>query len=672
MCPPKNTSLAFLLLALLAFSQVGISGEIHPSLLGPSRSVSPGDSVDVWIFFSDRGFVDQAAYEGALLCAERSLLPRARARRLKMHNPNLVDKHDLPVNSDYARQIYDLGARHRASSRYLNALSVRISRRTVDALAALPFVREIRPVARGRRIEPVRQPDGAARGVQQPPGVDLLDYGPSYDQLNQINVVAAHDSGYSGEGVLVCLLDTGFFTDHEALVSQPVIAEWDFINNDPETQNQPGDDPDQHNHGTYTFSTLGGAHEGDLYGPAYGASFIIGKTESVTYEQPIEEDWYVAGLEWADSLGAEVVSTSLGYLDWYTFADLDGNTCVTTIGVDIAVANGIVCVTAAGNEAESSWGHIIAPADADSVITVGAVNNLGVIASFSSPGPTYDGRIKPEVCARGVSTWCAAPWGDLPAQNYAGVSGTSLSTPLVGGSCALILEAHPDWTPMQVRMALLSTANNASDPNNNYGWGIINVMAAINFNFPPQIVQKHPEAGTVIAYPDSSQDFWVQAEDAEGDAIQYHWLLDDLEVYVGPDSQFIYQWTQPDTIEVMVIAEDVNGGKDSVFWTVQVQDLTGIGDSNMAGVTLQFGLRGNFPNPFNSSTIISFDLPQGGIVTMDLYSSASRHVATLLQSPLSAGRHQLAFDASGLPSGMYFCRLRAGDHQAMQKMVLIR
>jgi len=180
-------------------------------------------------------------------------------------------------------------------------------------------------VARGARN--YRNLIGSARPSNpnpQPPGVDELNYGPSFNQLNQINVVAAHDSGYSGAGVLLPAR-YGFFLEHEALVDQPVLAQWDFINNDSVTQNSRGRSS-QHNHGTYTFSTLGGAHDGQLYG-RLTARPSSRKTESIDFEQPVEEDWYIAGLEWADSLGAQVISTSLGYFDWYTFADLDGNTC---------------------------------------------------------------------------------------------------------------------------------------------------------------------------------------------------------------------------------------------------------------------------------------------------------------------------------------------------------
>jgi subtilisin family serine protease len=279
------------------------------------------------------------------------------------------------------------------------------------------------------------------------------------------------------------MMDTGFRKDHQAFQlafsEGRVLAEWDFINHDGNTQNEAGDPSGQHDHGTMTWSTLGGAADGNLYGPAYGASFILAKTEDVSGETPIEEDNWVAGMEWADSIGADVISSSLGYIDWYSYSDLDGNTAVITIAADIAAQRGIVVCNAMGNEGSGS-GSLIAPADADSIISCGAVYGSGDIVYFSSRGPTYDGRIKPEVCAQGVSTRCANPSGTT---GYTYADGTSLSTPLIGGTAAVILSAHPSWTPMQVREAMMESGDHSTSPDNDYGWGIPDILAAIQHTF---------------------------------------------------------------------------------------------------------------------------------------------------------------------------------------------
>jgi hypothetical protein len=370
--------------------------------------------------------------------------------------------------------------RHR--SRWLNAISIQIQAGKVEEIAKLTFVRQIKKVVSFKRrpleIEPLRgelylQGDSAGYG---------RNYGPSLPQLDQINVPIVHDMGFMGQNVIVGMLDTGYWKEHQTFATAfsegRVLAEWDFIYDDGNTQNEEGEPPGQHNHGTYIWSALGGEYEGELYGPAYKASFVLAKTEDLRWELPVEEDDWVAGLEWADSIGAEVISSSLAYSDWYVASDYDGNTCVTTVAADMAASRGIVVCNAMGNEGPA-YRTLDAPADADSILACGAVDANGNIAGFSSRGPTYDGRIKPEVVARGVATYCALPYG---IDDYGGVGGTSLSTPLVGGCAAVLMSAHPDWTAMQTREALMMTANNASSPDSTYGWGLLNLFAALNYS----------------------------------------------------------------------------------------------------------------------------------------------------------------------------------------------
>ncbi len=428
--------------------------------------------LNYWVYFSDKGYESEVAINNALDSNLSEMDIHTILRRSKTRNDQLVDIRDLPVNEHYITSVLETGAEWRTTSKWLNAVSVRADFTQINEIKKLPFVDSLALVLKGKRIETIPLISTISNDFQR------LEYGPSYNQLEQINVIAAHDSGYAGQGVRVLMLDTGYFTEHEAIPEEQIIAEWDFINNDGETQNEDGDPENQHNHGTYTLSTLGGRLEGQLYGPAYAAEFLLAKTEDVSQEEPIEEDWYVAGLEWGESMGADVASSSLGYIDWYTFSDLDGESAVTTIAVNIAVENGMVVCTAAGNSGEDG---IIAPADAFNVITCGAVDSLGELTWFSSHGPTADGRIKPEVCARGLYTFCATP---DEFNSYGALSGTSLSTPLIGGASAVILSAHPDWTPLQVREALMNTASQFENPDNYYGWGVIDVMEAINYVFP--------------------------------------------------------------------------------------------------------------------------------------------------------------------------------------------
>ena len=451
-----------------------------PVLQERTDNSTSSDTLSVWIYFTDKGIFTINDYESSIISAEKNMNPRTRWRRAKVNREN-ADFSDIPVCRDYVSKVLLYGAKLRTTSKWLNAISVSIPVDSLQSLTQLEFIYKIDLVLKFKlspEISKSQIPAGRSKKTFTP---SILNYGESYDQLNQINAIAAHEAGYAGQNVYVLILDTGFFKDHEAIQTDQIIAERDFINNDGNTQDEPGDSVSQHSHGTYCLSALGGSMDSKHYGPAYESNFLLAKTECVAYEREIEEDWFVAALEWGDSLGADVASASLGYIDWYEFSNLDGKTAVTTIAVEQAYKNGIVCVSAAGNQNNSpDWKYIIAPADAEHVISVGAVDTNGVISSFSSRGPTYDGRIKPEVVARGVSTYCALP-GDQTSYGYK--SGTSLSTPLVAGAVAVILSAHPDWTPDMVREAMMMTASNFRNPNNIYGWGLIDVMAAIDYDF---------------------------------------------------------------------------------------------------------------------------------------------------------------------------------------------
>lgn len=446
-------------------------------------------SLTVWVFFKDKG-LQGIALESALDEAEAQLSERTAWRRgkVKAAGERLVDAGDLPVNSTYLDLAKATGAELRRESRWLNAASFRATDAQAQALAALPSVRKVDLVARfERRVIPATEPVKLGSDLQRQKDSNwTIDYGSNLAAMEQAGVPAVHEMGITGQGVIIGMLDSGFHFTHEALIGIPVLGTYDFVNDDDNVDNEPGDPSNAKDHGTMTMSTAVGNMPGQLVAPAFGASVVLAKTEDVAEEVPIEEDQWVAGLEWVETFGVDIVSSSLGYLDWYDWSDMDGNTAVTTIAADLAAGRGIVVVNSAGNERNNSWGHIIAPADGDSVITVGAVASSGSISSFSSPGPSYDGRIKPDVSALGVSNTVANPNDDTA---YTTASGTSFSCPLTSGVAALILSRAPDLTPMQVREALRSTASMAGSPNNDYGWGIIDAFAAVNY-FGPTLVHE--------------------------------------------------------------------------------------------------------------------------------------------------------------------------------------
>jgi subtilisin family serine protease len=361
--------------------------------------------------------------------------------------------------------------------RWMNAVSVEATPDQLVAVANLGCVTRLDLVHRFRRGPPPEPIQSVMLPHERPDTHTEIDYGPSLGQLEQIGVPTLHRRGLHGEGVLIAMLDAGFNNlAHEVFSQLVVLAHHDFVNGDPDV----GDGADRGNgsHGTETLSTIGGLREGRLVGPAYAAGYLLAKTEDTTSETPVEEDNWAAAAEWAEGLGADVISSSLGYLVFdspftsYTFADMNGRTAISTKAAEMAAARGVVVVVSAGNAGfDPAHNTLGAPADAVRVITAGAVTPAGVRADFSSVGPTADGRIKPDVAAQGVDVIVAAP--DSP-HGYGLASGTSFSCPLTAGVVALLLQAHPKATVDEVIAALHDTASQAEHPDNLLGFGIVN------------------------------------------------------------------------------------------------------------------------------------------------------------------------------------------------------
>ena len=443
----------YIFLASNLIGQVAILHDLEPG--------KRDNSYRVWIYFDER---DQNRIV--------DLDPKSIKRR-KKHDIYTPTKYDYKIKQSYLNTVKKTGAEIKNKSRWLNAVSVIANMEQINFIQGLSYVTKVEPVYQHRKKK-------ATQSAQENDQNRNLDYGASLGQIEQINCHIAHTAGYYGQGVRVLYLDTGYELNHEAYDSLNLIAEYDFINDDQNTANETNQEIlDNHDdHGTLCLSVMAGYAPGNLIGPAFKSEYLLAKTEIMAEEIQQEEDNYVAALEWGESLGADVACASLGYLDWYTYQDLDGNTATTTIAIDIASSLGVTCVNSAGNEGDDPWFYIITPADADSVISVGAVRQNGMIASFSSHGPTSDGRIKPEVCALGVNTYCVR---SNTENIYRTASGTSFSAPLVAGAVAVILSANSSWTNMQVREALMMTASQNANPDNTYGHGIINTWAAINY-----------------------------------------------------------------------------------------------------------------------------------------------------------------------------------------------
>lgn len=465
---------------------------IAPRLEARLTGLKANETVPVWVYFTDKGIRTQEEFNRAAVKRKAQFTEHALWRRAKVGKSDM-DFMDLPVSQEYIQRIEASGAKLRQTLNWFNAASFEMTGAQVKRVEVLPFVRQMDLLRSYRRPLEPEAPSTEGFYVPPPIGIQSLNYGPSYWQIHQIKVDSCHDSLYNGRGVIVAMFDDGFRKGHAAFDSirnsGRLIDQWDFVWSRANVESSA--------HGTGTWSVAGGFDSGHLIGPGYGAKWAVYHTEVDSFERHIEEDNWAAALQRADSVGVEVVSSSLGYFTFdspetsYTYQDMNGNTAICSKAAHHAAALGIIVCNAMGNSGPSA-GSITAPADADSILSIGAVDSTGAIASFSSRGPTYDGRMKPEVCAQGVSTYWAS-WTSTTSFGHA--SGTSLSTPLVGGSCAIVLQVHPTWTPMQVRKALMMTASQHNNPDNNYGWGIIDVWAAIHYN-PSAVEDSRVSIGT--------------------------------------------------------------------------------------------------------------------------------------------------------------------------------
>lgn len=434
-----------------------------------------------WIQFTDKDNSPYSIDNPQEFLSERALQRRA--------NQNIsIDERDLPVNPQYLQAVADAGATIFFPSKWLNGVTIETSSQSVlDAIMALPFVENTLKLENDPLKQEIKQKTFFANEEYNIPIVSTkstkstssLDYGMGYTQINQLNGIGLHDLGYQGEGMIVAVMDGGFseVDTHPAFENMReegrILGTKDFV--------YPGGSVyvDSY-HGTGVLSCIGAYVPGTFIGTAPKASFYLIHTENVNYENLIEEFNWVSGAEYADSLGVDVLNSSLGYItfddsSWdHEYQDMDGSTTYITRGADIACEKGILCVNSAGNEG-SDWfyPYIGAPADGFNVFSIGAVTASGERAYFSSIGPSYDGRTKPDVMAMGQNSTVASSYG-----SYAESSGTSFSSPILTGMVTCLWQANRDYTNAQIRDAIRMSGDRASNPDNDYGYGIPDFMLA--------------------------------------------------------------------------------------------------------------------------------------------------------------------------------------------------
>jgi len=439
------------------------------------------------IFFTDKGIGSNEQLEKSSNLYQSALSELSQKcinRRIKtLGNDNVISFEDIPILPYYISSLESQGIKIENKLKWFNAVSAYLTARQFEEISKLNFIDEIdkvRILKFNDKLPEVIDPLKKQVYLDFP-----IDYGESYDQLQLSEIPIVHSKGITGESIIIGMLDTGFdWKNHESLENTTVLAEYDFVNNDTTTSDEENDQPGQHNHGTLTFSVVGGFKEGSLIGSAFGSDFVLAKTEDIRSETHIEEDNYAAALQWMENFGVDITSSSLGYNQFdastfsYTYEDMDGKTTIVTRAAEIAFRKGVLTVTSAGNEGQTPWFYIIAPADGFNTLGIGAVTSSNEVAAFSSRGPTFDGRIKPDAVARGILVYGAQ------AGNYNGYvrsSGTSLSAPIASGIASLLLSAHPHLNNVQLRNILLETAGNNTSPNNEIGYGLLSAVRAVEF-----------------------------------------------------------------------------------------------------------------------------------------------------------------------------------------------
>ncbi|MCF7811938.1 S8 family peptidase [bacterium] len=437
-----------------------------------------------WVFFSDKGIKNSAELNTALNSAEQNLTKRALQRRLKMNNQHPVDFIDLPIYTEYLDRVCEITQQQpRCKSRWLNAASFNLTSEMLTSIKHLPFVSYLQPVRSFIRhyenftpIEDLPPVDAPARDDH------VFDYGTSYTQNAFINLPELHDLEYLGEDILIGITDTGFDNlDHNCFAELDIVDTWDFLNDDEDVSD--GEDLGEGSHGTKTLSIIAGFDPGIFMGACPRASYVLAKTECTEWEREVEEDYWVAAIEWMDELGVEVVSVSLSYMNWYEYEDIDGETGVSTIAANRATDVGMVIVVSMGNNGRNHYpdNKLGVPTDGFDVLAVGATGRDSSYTSFSAKGPTWDGRIKPDFTSFGSSVrWASSNNND----SYGAGAGTSFSAPMIAGLCALMIQINPAMTPQSLRRVLREVSHNNEEPDTLIGWGIPDALAAYNIIRP--------------------------------------------------------------------------------------------------------------------------------------------------------------------------------------------
>jgi len=426
---------------------------------------------DALVFLADKENVAES------IANPISILTQEAIDRKQLHN-TAIDARDVPVNENYIAQINTNGITVYAKSKWMNSVYVRGSQSEIEDLLNLPFVTEVE-FADSNLNRPSEDFFPKNKFAQETSSRIIYNYGEAANQVEMLNVDYLHENDFTGEGMIVAVMDSGFPNVMNNPAFSHIIDEnrllgtYDFVL-------RQTDATGTGTHGAQTFSDIGGFLQDQFVGTAPNASFYLFRTEDGPNENPVEEAWWVEALERADSLGVDVVNTSLGYQDFdnpnydHLYEDLDGMTTIAARGANIAFEKGLLLVTSAGNDG-NSFMFVATPADAPGVLTVGAVNGAGEYASFSSIGPTFDGRVKPDVMAKGRDAAVVYIDGTVITSN-----GTSFSSPIMAGAVTSLWQAVPSLTNGEIMDVVRQSSTLFENPTDQMGYGIPDFEEALN------------------------------------------------------------------------------------------------------------------------------------------------------------------------------------------------
>ncbi len=441
-----------------------------------------------WIYFSDKLNSSYSKNEPVQLLTQRAI---DRRKRFNI----AVNETDIPVSAQYIQELNNKGITIEVQSRWLNAVSAYLSEDQLIRVSLLPYVTQISAVNKYHIVDENTVPLNNATFYKSATNTDIGGvFGTAKNQIEQINLDTVLELGHRGADMVMAVIDAGFFGMDTAILFQSMWDKGQILG----FHNFPDDNDQVFNiysgyHGSWVSSVIGGDIDSVFSGSAPDVKLFLFRTEIADSEYVVEEDYWLEAAELADYLGVDIINSSLGYttfddsLQNHTYADLDGNTTVVTMAADMAASKGILVCNSAGNEGGNLWHYVSMPSDGDSVFSIGAVDTSGFHAGFSGYGPTFDGRLKPNIVALGVGSAVLDPSG-----NIFNLSGTSFASPLIAGACASLWGAFPYRTNMEIMDAVQQSAHLYLTPNDTMGHGIP------NFGLAYEILKAQEPEDTVI------------------------------------------------------------------------------------------------------------------------------------------------------------------------------